>query len=125
MRKRLEKNAMKQMNQSWWIPGVVFVLAEFSLSRKCLRNLGSMSNASKHVLPTARKLTTVFLVRFGECFGEHGVNGRLLVAVKSLYSCSDVCVRIGGIKSQSSSWVLDLDIGVCFHHYISWSIWIG
>jgi len=28
------------------------------------------------------------------------MNGRLLQPVKSLYSCSEVCVRAGGVKSQ-------------------------
>jgi len=31
---------------------------------------------------------------------EYGVDGRLLLAVKSLYSCSKVCVRVGGVESQ-------------------------
>jgi len=29
-----------------------------------------------------------------------GVDGRLLLTVKSLYSCSDVCVRVGGVETQ-------------------------
>jgi len=31
---------------------------------------------------------------------EYGVDGRLLLALKSLYSCSNVCVRVGRFKSQ-------------------------
>ena len=31
---------------------------------------------------------------------EYGVDGRLLMAINSLYSCSDVCVHVGGVKSQ-------------------------
>jgi len=31
---------------------------------------------------------------------EYSVDGRLLLTVKSLHSCSEVCVRIGGVKSQ-------------------------
>jgi len=31
---------------------------------------------------------------------EYDVGGRLLLAVKSLNSCSDVCVCVGGVKSQ-------------------------
>ena len=31
---------------------------------------------------------------------EYGLDSRLLLAVKSLYSCSEVCVRVGGVKSQ-------------------------
>ena len=32
---------------------------------------------------------------------EHGVDDRLLLAVKSLYSCSQICVRYGRVKSRS------------------------
>ena len=31
---------------------------------------------------------------------EYGVDCRLLLAVKSLYTCSEVCVRVGRVKSQ-------------------------
>jgi len=31
---------------------------------------------------------------------EHGVDGRLFLSVKSLYSCSKVCVRVGRVKSR-------------------------
>jgi len=31
---------------------------------------------------------------------EYGVDGHLLMAVKSLYSCSEVCVHVGGVKLQ-------------------------
>jgi len=31
---------------------------------------------------------------------EYGVDGRLLLVVKSLYSCSEVCVRVGRVKSR-------------------------
>ena len=31
---------------------------------------------------------------------EYGVDGRLLLAVKSLYSCSEDCVPLDGVKSQ-------------------------
>ena len=31
---------------------------------------------------------------------EHGVDGRLLLTVKSLYSCLEVCVRVGRIESR-------------------------
>jgi len=33
-----------------------------------------------------------------EVLREYGVDGRLLLAVKSLYSCSEVCVRVGRVK---------------------------
>jgi len=31
---------------------------------------------------------------------EYGVDDRLLMAIKSSYSCSEVCVHVGGVKSQ-------------------------
>jgi len=31
---------------------------------------------------------------------EYGDDGRLLLAGKSLYSCSDVCVHVGNVKSR-------------------------
>ena len=31
---------------------------------------------------------------------EYGVDTHLLLVVKSLYSCSKVCVRVGGVTSQ-------------------------
>ena len=48
---------------------------------------------------------------------EYGVDGCLLLAVKSLYSCSKVCVRVGRVKSGSL--VLDSDKGVCCHRCFS------
>ena len=35
-----------------------------------------------------------------EVLREYGVDGRLLLCVKSLYSCSEVCILVGGVKSQ-------------------------
>ena len=40
-------------------------------------------------------------------FREHGVDGRMLLAVKSLYSCSEVWIRIDGVNHNRSPWVLD------------------
>jgi len=31
---------------------------------------------------------------------EWSVDGRQRLSVKSLYSCSEVCIRVGGVKSQ-------------------------
>jgi len=36
-------------------------------------------------------------------FRQLGIDSPLLPAVKSLYSCSEVCVRVGGVKSLPSS----------------------
>jgi len=40
---------------------------------------------------------TRFLV---ESFGDWEFRGRLLLAAKSLYSYSEVCVCVGGVKTQ-------------------------
>ena len=52
---------------------------------------------------------------------EYDVDGRLLLAVKSLYSCSEVCVLVGELNHNCSSLVLDSDKGVCYHHSSSQS----
>jgi len=53
---------------------------------------------------------------------EYGVDGRQLLAVKSLYSCSDICDRVGKLNHGRSLLVLDYDKGVCCHRSSSWSI---
>jgi len=97
----LKEDATKWLNQSWIIPNVDFVPAvelqtTFSLPKKFLSNLGNMQRTSTHALPTSRKHMTGFLVKsFEECWGS-----MVLLAVKSLYSCSEVCVHVGGVESQ-------------------------
>jgi len=39
---------------------------------------------------------------------EYSVGGRLFLPVKSLYSCSDVCSRVDGVKSRPFS----VDVGL-------------
>jgi len=59
-----------------------------------------MPKWSTYALLTSNKHTTGFLVKsFGECCGIR-VGGRLLLAVKSLHSCSEVCVWVGEVKSR-------------------------
>ena len=61
-----------------------------------------MRKTSTHVLPTSRKqhMTGYFVKSFGERCREYGINGRLILTAKSLYSSSEVCVRVCGVKSQ-------------------------
>jgi len=66
---------------------------------------------STRVLSTSRKRTTGALKKI---FGEYCVDGHLLLAVK--YFCSDVCVRVGGVKSQPFTVVLYSDKDGCCHH---------
>jgi len=69
-----------------------------SHSGKYSRNPGSMPKTSTHVLSTSRKHKTgSFWKSFVECFGS-----TILMAAykKSLYSCSEICVCVGRLKSQ-------------------------
>ena len=90
------------------MPSAVFVPAvalqtKFSLYSKFSRNLGSMPKTSTYVLSTSRKHTSRFLVKiFGTCCWSTMVTGPPLTGrqVKSLWSWSEVCVRVCGVKSQ-------------------------
>jgi len=44
-----------------------------------------------------------FMKSFWGVLWESGVEGRLLPAVKSLYSCSEGCVFVGRVKSHTFS----------------------
>jgi len=41
----------------------------------------------------------------------HWINGRLLLAIKSLCSCSEVCVRVDGVDFNRLLWMFDFDNG--------------
>jgi len=43
-----------------------------------------------------------------EVLWEYGVDGRLLLIVKSLYFCSEICVCVMGVKSQLFTIVVGL-----------------
>jgi len=64
---------------------------DISLSSKFLRNVGSMPKTSAYTMSTSRKHNTGFFVR--SLLREYGVDGRLLLAVKSLCCCSENCVQ--------------------------------
>ena len=64
---------------------------DISLSSKFLRNVGSMPMTSAYALSTSRKHNTGFFVK--SLLREYGVDGRLLLTVKSLYCCSEICVQ--------------------------------
>jgi len=64
-------------------------------------NVGSMPKMSTHVLSMSRKHTTGFLVtKLWECLGNMELTVVWPMAVTSLYVWPEVCVRIGGDKSQ-------------------------
>ena len=89
-----------------------------SLSSKILKNIGSMLKTSSHALSTSRSIRPGSLwkalgsVEWTRCW-------RPLLAAKSLYSCSDVCVRVGRVKSRPFTVVLDSNNGVCCHRPFS------
>ena len=85
------------------IPSAVFVPAiaiktTFHSPAQILRNLGSMLKTSSPALSTTRKHKTGLLLKsFGECC----VSTMLTSACyKSLSSCSEVCARVGRVKSK-------------------------
>jgi len=54
-----------------------------------------------HVLLTPKKAYNWFLGdKLSGVLREYDDDGYLLLAVKSLYSCSEVCVHLNGVKSQ-------------------------
>ena len=55
------------------------------------RQLGSLSKALRSVVEV-----------------DYGVDGRLFLAVKSLHSCTEICVRVGRIKSR----LFTVDVGL-------------
>ena len=101
----LRKDAAKYLNQSWSIPSTIFIPAavalqtKFSLFRKFSRNLGSMPKTPTHVLLSMKSIWPVPREKLCGVLREYGVDGRLLLAIKSLYSCSEV--RVGGVKPQA------------------------
>jgi len=44
---------------------------------------------------------------------EYGVDGRLLLALKSLYSCSEICIHVGKVNSQPFTVGVGLNKRVC------------
>jgi len=100
----LKKDAAKKMNQSWMIPSAVFILAialqtKISLYSKFLRRFGSMPKTFNTCFVDLEKVYgPVLRNKLWRVLREYGVDDRLLLAVKSLYSCSEVCVR--RIKSR-------------------------
>ena len=69
-----------------------------SLSSKFLRNVESTPKTSTYALSTSRKHNTGFLVK--SLLREYDIEGHLLLAVKSLHSCSEICVHVGKVKSR-------------------------
>ena len=86
------------------IPSAVFILAialqtKISLYSKFLRRFGSMPKTFNTCFVDLEKVYgPVLRNKLWRVLREYGVDDRLLLAVKSLYSCSEVCVR--RIKSR-------------------------
>jgi len=53
-----------------------------------------------YVLSTSSMHTTTFLLKSFGGTAEYSVDGHLLLTVKSLYFCSEVCDRVARVKSQ-------------------------
>jgi len=53
----------------------------------------------------------------------HSVNDFLLLAIKSLYSCWEVCVLSSNVKSQSFTVCVGLRQGLCYQHWYGFHCW--
>jgi len=80
-----------------------------------------MLKTSSHALSTSRKKAydRVPCEKLWEVSREYGVDDRLLLAVMSLYSCSEVCVRVERVKSLPFTVGVESDKGVCCHRSFS------
>ena len=86
----------------------------FCRSRSATEQISTLQKNFKKFWEHAKDFYTCF-VDLGKVYGrvphenlwvmlrEYGVDGRLLLAVKSLYSCSEDCVPLDGVKSQPFS----------------------
>jgi len=118
----LKNETAKQLNQSWMIPSVTFFTSRsttdqiFTLQQiwealevceKCLHKVHTFCRSQESVQPDSSR----------KALGNvHHVDSRLWL-VKSLHACSDVYVRVGGVKS----WPFTVGVGlrqgcVCCHH---------
>jgi len=83
------------------IPSAVFILAivlqtKISLSSKFFgKSWEYAKNFSTCFVDLEKAFDRVPREKFWGVLREYGIDGRLLLAVKSLYSCSEVCVRVG------------------------------
>ena len=105
----MKKGAAKWLNQTWMLPSAVFVPAiaiqgHISLSRKISRNRDNVKEYAKDVFTFFVDLEKAYdrvpCEKFWGVLRDYGVDGRLLLAAKSLYSCSEVCVRVERVKSR-------------------------
>jgi len=55
---------------------------------------------SGHILLTNEEYDLIPREKVWRVLQEYGVDRRLLLAVKSFYSCSDVCDHVDGVKLQ-------------------------
>jgi len=79
----------------------VALQTEFSLSAKFSINLGWYAkDVYTCFVDLEKAYDRVPQERFRGVLQEYGVDGCMLLAIKSLYSCSEVCVRVDGVKSQ-------------------------
>ena len=99
---------------------------QISLSSEFSGNLGSMSKMSAHALSTSRMVyDRVPREKLCGLLWAYSVGGRPLLAVKSLYSYTDICVRVGEVHPQPFA----VDVGtrqgcklwsVFFIFYMNW-----
>jgi len=92
-------------NQTWMIPSAVFVPAvaiqtTFHSPANFEKSWEYPIDVFTCFVDLEKAYDRVPCEKLWGVLREHGVDGRLLLAAKSLYSYSDVCVRIGRVKSR-------------------------
>jgi len=74
--------------------------------------VGIGDGCGKHATHPCRSLTRAERL-IGVESKENPDDSRLVLAVKPLYPCSEVCVRVGGVMSKSFTMGVGLRQGVC------------
>jgi len=97
---------------------VVAIQVKFSLAANFRQTLNGGCQKCLHMFRWPRMHIASFLTK---SLAEYGVDNRLLLATKSLYSCpAQKFVSVSAELSHNRSpWVLDSDKGVCCQHSFS------
>ena len=110
-------NAKKKWNQNWMMAGVVFVqvaVQQIKFSLKCM-SLRNLKEYAKDVfacfVDLEKACDWVPRVKLGRLLQEYGIDGRLLMVIKSLLCQVEACDRIN--NQSHFMWMLFFCKGVC------------
>ena len=101
----LKKDAAKWLNQNWMIPGAVFVPTvalqnKLSFSRK-FQEILAVRQRREHMFCRPREnIRPGYSEKLWGVLRKYGVDDHLLLTFRSLDSYSEVCICVGGVRSQ-------------------------